>query len=170
MNQRGSSRTGSLPSGHVDLTGDEDPTNKDGDTEIGDLIGVLVSLGGEISLEGKKSQEMPPKRTSTSEAPAMTQAAIKKLVADSVCAALEAQAVNMANTDNITRPREAPVARKCSYKEFMSCQPINFKGTEGAVGLICWFERTESVFSRSNCTKDCKVKFATSTLTEEALS
>ncbi|GKC23715.1 hypothetical protein Tco_1025865 [Tanacetum coccineum] len=33
---------------------------------------------------------MPPKRTSTSEAPAMTQAAIKKLVADSVSAALEA--------------------------------------------------------------------------------
>ncbi|GJY49922.1 reverse transcriptase domain-containing protein [Tanacetum coccineum] len=113
---------------------------------------------------------MPPKRTSTSEAPAMTQAAIKKLVADSVSAALEAQAANMANTDNTTRPREAPVARKCSYKEFMSCQPINFKGTEGAVGLIRWFERTESVFSRSNCTEDCKVKFATGTLTEEALS
>ncbi|GJW41680.1 putative reverse transcriptase domain-containing protein [Tanacetum coccineum] len=29
------------------------------------------------------------------------------------------------------------------------------------VGLIRWFERTESVFSHSNCTKDCKVKFAT---------
>ncbi|GKE09464.1 reverse transcriptase domain-containing protein [Tanacetum coccineum] len=68
---------------------------------------------------------MPPKRTSTSEAPTMTHAAIKKLVADS---------------------------------------------TEGAVGLIRWFERTESVFSRSNYTKDCKVKFATSTLTEKALS
>ncbi|GJR77451.1 putative reverse transcriptase domain-containing protein [Tanacetum coccineum] len=113
---------------------------------------------------------MPPKRTSTSEAPAMTQASIKKLVADSVSAALEAQAANMENTDNTTRPREAPVARQCSYKEFMSCQPINFKGTEGAVGLIRWFERTESVFSRSNCTEDCKVKFATGTLTEEALS
>ncbi|GJR67983.1 putative reverse transcriptase domain-containing protein [Tanacetum coccineum] len=123
--------------------------------------------------EHKNSQEgpsMPPKRTSTSEAPAMTQAAIRKLVADSVTAALEAQAANMANTDNTTRPREAPVARKCSYKEFMSCQPINFKGTEGAVGLIRWFERTESVFSRSNCTEDCKVKFATGTLTKEALS
>ncbi|GJW67148.1 putative reverse transcriptase domain-containing protein [Tanacetum coccineum] len=80
---------------------------------------------------------------STSEAPAMTQAAIKKLVADSVTTALEAQAANMANTDNTTRPREAPVARKCSYKEFMSYQPINFK--------------------------DCTVKFATGTLTEEAL-
>ncbi|GJU15394.1 hypothetical protein Tco_1143360 [Tanacetum coccineum] len=107
---------------------------------------------------------------STSEAPAMTQAAIRKLVADSVSAALEAQAANMANTDNTTRPREAPVARQCSYKEFMSCQPFNFKGSEGAVGLIRWFERTESVFSRSNCTEDCKVKFVTGTLTEEALS
>ncbi|GKC69398.1 hypothetical protein Tco_1115281, partial [Tanacetum coccineum] len=65
---------------------------------------------------------------------------------------------------------ETPVARKCSYKEFMSCQPFNFKGTEGAIGLICWFERTESVFLCSNCTEDCKVKFSTGTLTEEALS
>ncbi|GKC47928.1 hypothetical protein Tco_1065650 [Tanacetum coccineum] len=109
---------------------------------------------------------MPPKRTSTSEAPAMSQAAIKKLVADSVSIALEAQAANMANTDNTTKPREAHVARKCSYKEFMSCQPINFKYSEGAVGLIRRFEQTESVFSRSNCTEDCKVKFATGTLTK----
>ncbi|GKB49375.1 putative reverse transcriptase domain-containing protein [Tanacetum coccineum] len=103
---------------------------------------------------------MAPKRTSTSAAPAMSQAAIRKLVADSVVAALKAQAATMENTDNTnrnTREREAPVARKCSYKEFMSCQPFNFKGTE-------------SVFSRSNCTEDCKVKFATGTLTEEALS
>ncbi|GKF51536.1 hypothetical protein Tco_0148003, partial [Tanacetum coccineum] len=100
---------------------------------------------------------MPPKMTSTSEAPAMTQPAIKKLVADSVFAALEAQAANMANIANTTRLREALIARQCSYKEFMSCQPINFKGMEGVVGLIRWFERTESVFSRSNCTEDCKV-------------
>ncbi|GKB98822.1 hypothetical protein Tco_0984959 [Tanacetum coccineum] len=116
---------------------------------------------------------MPPKRTSTSEAPAMTQAAIRKLVADSVTTALEIQAATMAIVDNTNRntgEREAPVARKCSYKEFMSCQPFNFKGSEGAVGLIRRFELTESVFSYSNCTKDYKVKFATGTLTEEALS
>ncbi|GJS16260.1 putative reverse transcriptase domain-containing protein [Tanacetum coccineum] len=103
---------------------------------------------------------MPPKKTSTSEAPAMTQAAIKKLVADSVSASLEAQAANNANTDNTTGPRESLVARKCRYEEFMSCQPFNFKGTKGAVGLIYKFERTESVFSRSNYTEDYKVKFA----------
>nr|GEY69718.1 putative reverse transcriptase domain-containing protein [Tanacetum cinerariifolium] len=58
---------------------------------------------------------MPPKRTSTSEAPAMNQAAIRKLVADSVAAALEAQAANMATANNTNRnpePGEVPVARK----------------------------------------------------------
>ncbi|GKF89178.1 hypothetical protein Tco_0263141 [Tanacetum coccineum] len=107
---------------------------------------------------------------STSEAPAITQAAIRKLVADSVTTTLDAQAANMANTDNTTRPREAPVVRQCSYKEFISCQPINFKGTEGAIGLIRSFERTESMFSRSNYIEECKVKFTTGTLTEEDLS
>ncbi|GJW57635.1 reverse transcriptase domain-containing protein [Tanacetum coccineum] len=87
----------------------------------------------------EKPNEMAPKRTSTSAAPAMTQAAIKKLVADSVVVALEAQATTMANADNTNRntgPRETTVVRK---------------------------------FSRSNCTEDCKVKFATGILTEEAL-
>ncbi|GJR13810.1 retrovirus-related pol polyprotein from transposon TNT 1-94 [Tanacetum coccineum] len=46
---------------------------------------------------------MPPKRTSTSEAPAMTQAAIKKLVVDSVTAALEAQATTMAASKELVR-------------------------------------------------------------------
>nr|GEU97474.1 reverse transcriptase domain-containing protein [Tanacetum cinerariifolium] len=64
---------------------------------------------------------MPPKRTSTSATPAMTQAAIRKLVADSVVASLETQTATMANTKNTnrnTRPRETPIARKGNYKEF----------------------------------------------------
>ncbi|GJS02447.1 hypothetical protein Tco_0318955 [Tanacetum coccineum] len=116
---------------------------------------------------------MPPKRTSTSAAPAMTQAAIRQLVTDSVAAALEAQAATMANTDNPNRntgPRETPVAKRGNYKEFISCQPFYFNGTEGAVGLIRWFERTESVFSRSKCAEEDKVTFATGTLTNDALS
>ncbi|GKA66098.1 hypothetical protein Tco_0765906 [Tanacetum coccineum] len=35
-------------------------------------------------------------------------------------------------------------------------QPGRTIGSEGAVRLIRWFERTESVFSRSNCIEDCK--------------
>ncbi|GJT72541.1 hypothetical protein Tco_1031827 [Tanacetum coccineum] len=58
---------------------------------------------------------MPPKRTSTSAAPAMTQDAIRQLVADSVAIALKAQAANLANTDNTnknTGTSGTPVARK----------------------------------------------------------
>nr|GEU84811.1 reverse transcriptase domain-containing protein [Tanacetum cinerariifolium] len=126
-----------------------------------------------IYLTSSTTNLMVPKRTSTSVAPAMNQAAIWQLIDDFVVAALKAQAANMANTDNTNRnlkPRETHAIRKCTYKEFMSYQPFYFNGTEGVVGLICWFKRTESVFSRSNYTKDCRVKFATGTLTEDAFS
>ncbi|GJZ91582.1 putative reverse transcriptase domain-containing protein [Tanacetum coccineum] len=95
---------------------------------------------------------MPPKRTSTSEAPTMTQVAIRKLVANSVTTALEAQAATMASASNPNRntgPTGTHVLKMGNYKEFISCQPFYFNGTEGAVGLIRWFERTKSVFSRS---------------------
>nr|GEY26660.1 hypothetical protein [Tanacetum cinerariifolium] len=115
---------------------------------------------------------MPPKRTSTSKAPAMTQAAIRKFVADSVTAGLEAQAATMANTcnpDRNTGPTGTPVAKTRNYKEFISCQPFYFNGTEGAVGLICWFEQIELVFSRSRCAEENKVTFATVRKMEEEL-
>ncbi|GJZ47606.1 reverse transcriptase domain-containing protein [Tanacetum coccineum] len=116
---------------------------------------------------------MPPKRTSTSAAPAMTQAAIRQLITDGIDAALEAKAAAMANADNPnrnTRPREIPVAKRGNYKEFISCQPFYFNGTEGAVELIRWFERIESVFSRSNYAEENRMTFATSTLIDDALS
>ncbi|GKE69661.1 hypothetical protein Tco_1527733 [Tanacetum coccineum] len=89
---------------------------------------------------------MPPKRALTTEAPAITQDSIRKLVADSVTMALEAQAATMASASNPDR------------------------NTEGVVGLIRWFEKTESVFSRSRCAKENKVTFAVGTLTDDALS
>ncbi|GJR52544.1 putative reverse transcriptase domain-containing protein [Tanacetum coccineum] len=94
-------------------------------------------------LKFKNNLKMPPKKTSTSEAPAMTQTAIRKLVADSVTAALEAQATTMANANpnRNTGPTGTPV-----------------------------FERTELVFSRSRCAKENKVTFAIGTLTDDALS
>ncbi|GKA48622.1 hypothetical protein Tco_0741580, partial [Tanacetum coccineum] len=92
-------------------------------------------------------------------------------VVDSVTAALEAQAATMASTSNPNRntePTRTPVAKMGNYKEFISCQPFYFNGTEGAVGLIRWFERTELVFSRRKCAKENKVTFATGTLTDDA--
>nr|GEU29732.1 putative reverse transcriptase domain-containing protein [Tanacetum cinerariifolium] len=82
--------------------------------------------------------------------------------------ALETQTATMAEAENSIR--EIPVAKKENYKEFISYQPFYFNGTKGVVGLIRWFERTELVFSRSNCAEKNKVAFATGTLTNDALS
>ncbi|GKG46408.1 hypothetical protein Tco_0501254, partial [Tanacetum coccineum] len=86
---------------------------------------------------------MPPKRTSTSETPAITLDAIRQPIAD-FTAALEAQTAAMASASNPTNLTRTPVAKTENYKEFVSYQPFYFNGTEGAVGLIRWFERTES--------------------------
>nr|GEY65411.1 reverse transcriptase domain-containing protein [Tanacetum cinerariifolium] len=98
----------------------------------------------------------------------MSQAAIRKLIADSIAAALETQTKTMAEANNSIR--EIPVAKRGDYKEFIRCQPFYFNGMEGVVGLIHWFERTESIFSRSNCAEENKLAFATGTLTDDALS
>ncbi|GKB45652.1 hypothetical protein Tco_0896405 [Tanacetum coccineum] len=103
----------------------------------------------------------------------MTQAAIRQLIIDGIVVALEAQAAAMTNANNPNRntePREIPVGKRENYKEFINYQPFYFDGTEGAIGLIRWFEHTESVFSCSKCAEEDRVTFATGTLTDDALS
>ncbi|GJY95121.1 hypothetical protein Tco_0588164 [Tanacetum coccineum] len=50
------------------------------------------------------------------------------------------------------------------------CQPINFKGTKGVVGLTQWAEKMEYVFLISNCAITNQVKFASCTLQGSALT
>nr|GEZ45654.1 reverse transcriptase domain-containing protein [Tanacetum cinerariifolium] len=98
-------------------------------------------LGEEPVLE--ELNEMPPKRTSTSETPAITLATIQRLFTDGIVAALETRAINTNNNNRNLEPKETPVAKRGNYKEFISCQPFYFNGTEGAIGLIHWFECTK---------------------------
>ncbi|GJR14784.1 putative ribonuclease H-like domain-containing protein [Tanacetum coccineum] len=63
-----------------------------------------------------------------------------------------------------------PVARECTYQDFLKCQPHNFNGTEGVVGLTRWFEKMEMVFHISNCPQKYQVKYATCTLLNSALT
>ncbi|GKD38494.1 hypothetical protein Tco_1258701 [Tanacetum coccineum] len=51
-----------------------------------------------------------------------------------------------------------PVARECTYQDFMKCQPLNFKGTEVVVGLIRWFEKMETIFHIRNYPEKYQVK------------
>ncbi|GKC59244.1 putative reverse transcriptase domain-containing protein [Tanacetum coccineum] len=108
--------------------------------ELGDVINDM-NVRHQADIENlmdsiiklKNRMEIPPKRASTSEAPAMTQAAIRKLVANSVTAALEAQAATMASASNPNRntnPTGTPVVKTGNYKEFISCQTFYFNCTK----------------------------------------
>nr|GEU39543.1 putative reverse transcriptase domain-containing protein [Tanacetum cinerariifolium] len=44
-----------------------------------------------------------------------------------------------------------PVARECTFQDFLKCKLHNFSGTKGVVGLTSWFEKMETVFNISNC-------------------
>ncbi|GJT72892.1 putative reverse transcriptase domain-containing protein [Tanacetum coccineum] len=52
----------------------------------------------------------------------------------------------------------------------MKCNPTDFHGTEGAVELQRWFEKTKSVFGISECAEGKKVRFAAVTLQGLALT
>ncbi|GJY89325.1 reverse transcriptase domain-containing protein [Tanacetum coccineum] len=71
---------------------------------------------------------------------------------------------------NVNGRADRPGARECTYQDFMKCQPLSFKGTEGVVGLIRWSEKMETVFHISNCPERYQVKYATCTLLNSALT
>ncbi|GJX69234.1 putative reverse transcriptase domain-containing protein [Tanacetum coccineum] len=60
--------------------------------------------------------------------------------------------------------------KACNYKEFRAVMHENFRGTEGVVGLTRWFEKLESQYDISNVAEGDKVKFASSTLLDSALT
>nr|GEV58888.1 retrotransposon protein, putative, Ty3-gypsy subclass [Tanacetum cinerariifolium] len=66
--------------------------------------------------------------------------------------------------------RHVQPARVFSYTDLMKCQPLNFKGTKGVVGLSQWLKKMEPVFHISGCAIDNQVKFATCTLLGAALT
>ncbi|GJU38594.1 putative reverse transcriptase domain-containing protein [Tanacetum coccineum] len=77
---------------------------------------------------------------------------------------------NGAGNHNVNVGGVVPVARECTYQDFVKCQPINFKGTEGVVRLTRWFEKTKTVFHISNCPHKYHVKYASCTLQNGALT
>ncbi|GKE47045.1 hypothetical protein Tco_1478303, partial [Tanacetum coccineum] len=65
---------------------------------------------------------------------------------------------------------DRPVARECTYQDFMKCQTLNFKGTEGVVGLIRWFEKMETVFHISNYPEACYTCYTSSLPNEPTMT
>ncbi|GJR45560.1 hypothetical protein Tco_1313663 [Tanacetum coccineum] len=111
-----------------------------------------------------------PYSTTTS----VTNAQLQAMIDEGVTAVLAARATTRNGDDSHTSGtgarRNERTIRECTYQDFMKCQPLFFKGTEGVVSLTQWFERMETVFRISNCTVENQVKFATCTLMGTALT
>ncbi|GKA45371.1 reverse transcriptase domain-containing protein [Tanacetum coccineum] len=114
---------------------------------------------------------MPPKKTP------MSDATIKALIAQGIADALAEYEANRGSGNGhdshgsgSSSGRTPNHTRECTYSDFLKCQPLNFKGTEGVVGLTKWFEKMEFVFHISNCTVACQIKFAIYTLLGSALT
>ncbi|GJW33383.1 putative reverse transcriptase domain-containing protein [Tanacetum coccineum] len=106
----------------------------------------------------------PPPVTDPTTTTSVTNAQLQAMIDEGVTAVLAARATTRNGDDSHTsrtgaRRNERSV-RECTYQDFMKCQPLFFRGTEGAVNLTQWFERMEIVFLISNCTVENQVKFA----------
>nr|GFD05772.1 hypothetical protein [Tanacetum cinerariifolium] len=100
---------------------------------------------------------MPPKS-----AP-MTQAAIRRMIKENVDVAIADELTRHANVGNDARGSgpvrgqdAAPAARECTFAGFMKCNHTAFHGTEGAIELLRWFEKTKSVIGISECVEGKK--------------
>ncbi|GJR88621.1 putative reverse transcriptase domain-containing protein [Tanacetum coccineum] len=99
------------------------------------------------------------------------------MIKESVDAAIVVERARHANIGNDARGSgpvrgqdATPAVCKCTFDGFMKCNPTAFHGTEGAVELRRWFEKTKSVFGISECAEGKKVKFAVVTLQGPSLT
>ncbi|XP_022040399.1 uncharacterized protein LOC110942946 [Helianthus annuus] len=58
--------------------------------------------------------------------------------------------------------------RRCTYKEFMACNPLPYKGEIDPIACQRWISSTEAVFVRSRCEVEDQVMFATGLLQLQA--
>ncbi|GJW89885.1 putative reverse transcriptase domain-containing protein [Tanacetum coccineum] len=107
----------------------------------------------EAQISVLHAEKIDPKKTP------MTDVTIKALIAQGMADALAYYEANRGSGNGHDSHdsgsggrRTMPTARVCTYKDFLNCQPLNFKGTKGVVGLTQWFEKMESVFYISSCT------------------
>ena len=73
--------------------------------------------------------------------------------------------------DNKTPPPSLPPAPPvCTFKHFNTCGPVKFSGTEGATGLLQWYESIENTFTNNNCPNHLQKQYATSVFQKGALT
>ncbi|GKF24866.1 putative reverse transcriptase domain-containing protein [Tanacetum coccineum] len=95
---------------------------------------------------------MPPKRTSVAAERLLIEARVSEAVANQETLRNNTNGHGDRSHNSDTGIRgTVRTSRECTYKDFLNCQPLTFKGTEGVVVLSQLFEKMELVFHISNC-------------------
>nr|GEX74353.1 reverse transcriptase domain-containing protein [Tanacetum cinerariifolium] len=99
-------------------------------------------LGPILAQRTTRSTQVPPVTPApTATTTTITEAQLQALIDRGVAAAMaegEASRVRNGYDNNGLGPILAQVVRECTYLDFLKCQPLNFKGTKGVVGLTQW--------------------------------
>ena len=101
---------------------------------------------------------MPPRRENQ-----LPNAELAEIIAQHMAAAFP-NLIAQFNQANVNQ--NAP----CNFKSFNSAKPLKFSGTEGATGLLQWFESIENTFRHVQCPDNRKVEFASSVFQKRALT
>ncbi|GJU11406.1 putative reverse transcriptase domain-containing protein [Tanacetum coccineum] len=122
----------------------------------------------------KRTMRARPALETTTTTTSVTNAQLQAMIDQGVTAALAARDATRNGDDSHTSGtgvrRTERVTQECTYQDFIKCQPLYFKGTEGVVELTQWFKRMEIVFRISNCSVDNQIKFSSCTLLAGALT
>ena len=66
----------------------------------------------------------------------LTPTEVQRMIAEGISAAREADRLN--NTNGANHETNTVTPRNCTYKDFMTCKPTNFKGIEGVTEMAHW--------------------------------
>ncbi|GJR00661.1 putative reverse transcriptase domain-containing protein [Tanacetum coccineum] len=147
------------------------------ESQQGPAKGIIFSCDLKKMAPKRRTTRLNPETTPAATAATtttVTNAQLQAMIDQGVTAVLAARDANTNGVDSHNSGtgarRNERATRECTYPDFMKCQPLNFKGTEGVVELTQWIEKMETVFRISNCSVENQIKFSTCTLLGNALT
>ncbi|GJY00845.1 hypothetical protein Tco_0358997 [Tanacetum coccineum] len=142
---------------YTTLDGRDSPSERDMRQEMGDMHAELLALREQqrriMAPVTRRGPNTPPNNTNPNN---MTPESVQAMIDQALLRnSTNGDGSHSSHGDN---RRNVQTTRPCFYADFMKCQPLNFKGNEGVVGLTRWIEKMESFFNISGCAIENQVK------------
>nr|XP_043619794.1 uncharacterized protein LOC122591599 [Erigeron canadensis] len=122
-------------------------------------------VGEETSIEARRQEEEARRRTELADLISQQINSVMPTIATQIAESVTATLNTVRRQDGGGNVNDIN-----AYKTFSSCNPKEFYGTEGPVGLLTWFQSMEAILNIIDCAPADHVKFAASKLQGRALA